>query len=207
MLVPLPHLLTLQSLKVVAETGSTGRRWAATLGSLEPESLRPDQALFSEPGKVGLGVWGCLGQYFWWGLGASILAPSGTILTLRGHLGGLWKQQDGHEWFWNRIFSDFGLFVRLYFERFFGTESWNFNLISGLFPGFSFVLIFDSKVRRLGLLTGFRMVCIARTFFFIGIVFYRFRGRILLSFGALGRVFLTFAALVTGLKIDGFWVV
>ena len=42
-----------------------------------------------------------------------MLAPWGTILTPREHLGGPWEQQDGHEGVRNKIFIDLGFHVLL----------------------------------------------------------------------------------------------
>ena len=78
------------------------------------------------------------------GLGAFILVPWGTILGAREHpgtilaprdrSGGPWKQQDGHEVVRNRIFIDFGVILRPYFESFLGTEASNFQFVFGFVP-------------------------------------------------------------------------
>ena len=113
-------------------------------------------------------------------LGASILAPSGSILAPRGHPRGPWEHQDGHEGIRNRIFIDFWLLSGSYFERFLGTEAWNLNFFSGLFPGHFFVLNFDPKFIRLVLKPGVRMESIAKnklshkSFLSFGLDFYRF---------------------------------
>ena len=46
-------------------------------------------------------------------LGASILAPWGTVLAPRKHLGGPWKQQDGHEVVRNKCSSILDSFLDL----------------------------------------------------------------------------------------------
>ena len=51
------------------------------------------------------------------------------------NLGGPWEQQDGLYGVRYRIFMDLEVILGVYFERSLGTEAWNFNLSSGLFPG------------------------------------------------------------------------
>ena len=53
-------------------------------------------------------------------LGASILAPSGTILAPWEHPGGPWEQQDGLEAVRHMIFMDLGMVLSPYFEGFSG---------------------------------------------------------------------------------------
>ena len=57
------------------------------------------------------------------GLGASILAPWGTILAPREHPGGPWEQQHGLEGVRHRIFIDFGVLLGPYFVSILGTEA------------------------------------------------------------------------------------
>ena len=57
------------------------------------------------------------------GLGASILAPWGTILASRENPGNPGEQRDGYAGVRNRIFIDFGLIFGPCFESFLGIDA------------------------------------------------------------------------------------
>ena len=107
----------------------------------------------------------------------------------------------------HKIFIAFGMILKPYFESFLGTDL-TFPLFFGLVSRSLFVPIFDSKLKRLGVLEpGSRMDCIANTnfsqksfFMDFGMYFCRF-------LEALGAVFLVSPPLETCMKIDGFLVV
>ena len=114
--------------------------------------------------------------------GASILAPCDTISALREHLGARWDQQDGLEGVRHRIFIDFEGNSWPYFEIFLGTEAWNFNFVSGLLPGQFLTASLIGIWTPGALKSKFPYRAYSRKHLFTEIVFYVFRGVLLLSF-------------------------
>ena len=92
--------------------------------------------------------------------------PGGAILAPRDYPGGPWTQQDGHEVVRNRIFIDFGVIMGPVYISFLISRSLTFHLFRacfGLVCGPFFVLISESKFRRLGLkIRGFRKDSLAK---------------------------------------------
>ena len=90
----------------------------------------------------------------------------GTIFAPRGHLGGPWEKQEGHEGIRNQVFIDLESISGPYFDSLLGIEAWNFDFVSGVFPGHFFATIFGAKFGRRGLLKpGFRTEGIAKNNF------------------------------------------
>ena len=59
----------------------------------------------------------------------------GTILAPREHHGGPWEQKAGLERVRHRISNDVTMIWGFFFERCLGIEAWDFNLLSGSYPG------------------------------------------------------------------------